>query len=1161
MTKSLKKMISLILVLCLCFSLAAPVMAASSRDSGNSIGGCTGQTTETEKSEEANDPELILVEDETTVSEDTELRASTYAIAPAGANSRAVVGAAEASYSLASPTYAELVSEDGENIATEYYWSADGNTYYPVRVTRTSETQTSGGNNGCPGSTSSTTYYSFILYDDQGNKLATIERITNLNSTVSLSSGALYTQGPLLKYFPVTMLNYDQTTMNNATAAKEISETVTEITQVTTMPTWSSLRATTSTNGTYTAETAYLYEENGEYYPVTVQLVVSGSYLSRRYAYSLIANGNTIASASGGSSVANNRVSGVTLYVNADPDGAKWNGIYFGPSGFQTVSAAYQDPANGTNVTRNYAVWNYWTGYINDQNQKQQYGTNQYSDNSAYVYQGLVEDEFENGNIKFTVPDAGIFDINDTSTKDVYTNVGLPFVYEDGYYTFNAKEHSARFVGGAASNKNLTYSEETQVGGNNDNKDGFFPFNDKTGVVGTEEYHFGMVATIPFSMTSNGKISSAADAEDIVFSFAGDDDVWVFIDGKLVLDLGGIHDSADGDINFAANTTTVKRTEDSLGKYSGAFHKDGAVTENEVVGKLFNDADGKGVLNTDIETFAATDEHTLTIYYLERGQNESNCKIRFNLPMKDYVSVKKVIDGQAVKDGDTDTITYTTGLEGLSDAQINVLNNLDFGFTLYNDGVPVKNASYNLYDANNQYVNTASTDSNGHFTLKNGETARFITSFDEAESYFVMEDIKDGFIATNFATSINTPSDKRANVASGEYTYYKLANDGYHYVTDINGNKPISNAYTVVGSDESEDSIAFVCNNYMNASLPRPSAIPADDMIVVDYGLPVVVDLFSNDMYLGDTIEISFPEKYNYNAVNGVYTAEFGTFTYDAAKKSITYTLNEQLTDVEKIEYTLTGTAVGENNQNVDASGTANVYIIPATSMYYEENFSDMVTFTGNWKEDLVSEDQYKSANQEPGVVGTTNDSPYGSDAAYLGDSHDSNGTSKYVDTTDGAASFTYTFTGTGTTFFARTTGDSAYMRVQVYDKDNNLVFTYFRDTSFKDENGKLVDLTNNDGAVGEEDVVLYNIPVCTWDAEDAGLGHGTYKVVVSLAKKTVGRTGALVYGDQFWLDGIKVINPLDPEQMKIAAPNSNYAIANSAYSRRRSKHDCNYTS
>ena len=76
-------------------------------------------------------------------------------------------------------------------------------------------------------------------------------------------------------------------------------------------------------------------------------------------------------------------------------------------------------------------------------------------------------------------------------------------------------------------------------------------------------------------MTADGKISSTSD-EDIKFEFAGDDDVWVFIDGKLVLDIGGIHDSVNGTINFAQNKTEISAT--SSGQTSGMFIKGGRST-------------------------------------------------------------------------------------------------------------------------------------------------------------------------------------------------------------------------------------------------------------------------------------------------------------------------------------------------------------------------------------------------------------------------------------------------------------------------------------------------------------------------------------------------------------------------------------------------------
>ena len=68
----------------------------------------------------------------------------------------------------------------------------------------------------------------------------------------------------------------------------------------------------------------------------------------------------------------------------------------------------------------------------------------------------------QNGNIHFTVPDGGIFDSGDTKTKEVYTNVGLPFVYENGYYTFDASQDSAYFSGTAASETNLTWNDTAE---------------------------------------------------------------------------------------------------------------------------------------------------------------------------------------------------------------------------------------------------------------------------------------------------------------------------------------------------------------------------------------------------------------------------------------------------------------------------------------------------------------------------------------------------------------------------------------------------------------------------------------------------------------------------------------------------------------------------
>ena len=230
-------------------------------------------------------------------------------------------------------------------------------------------------------------------------------------------------------------------------------------------------------------------------------------------------------------------------------------------------------------------------------------------------YSGLVENELdENGNIQFKVEDNGIFDENIEEGKDSYTNVGLPFVKQgNGFYKFDSTQFEAYFENGIPkSDVDLAWSDEKvkyYSDGGSAIK-GFFPFN--SGVNYKDAiYHFGMKIHTPFYMTENGQTSTG---EDITFEFSGDDDIWIFIDGKLVIDIGGIHNQISADINFANNEVIL---------YKG-------LKENGVVNTRTNLTDILGSdWNSDTEK-----EHTLSVFYLERGKGSSNCQVYFNLPTK-----------------------------------------------------------------------------------------------------------------------------------------------------------------------------------------------------------------------------------------------------------------------------------------------------------------------------------------------------------------------------------------------------------------------------------------------------------------------------------------------------------------------------------------------
>ncbi|MDO5804877.1 MAG: fibro-slime domain-containing protein [Eubacteriales bacterium] len=765
--------------------------------------------------------------------------------------------------------------------------------------------------------------------------------------------------------------------------------------------------------------------------------------------------------------------------ANGQSSISSWDGMYF--SGGNPVNGASNSkydtsPYLGDNTgkagkksysTETYAKWNYWGANVKNAG---------YTGN--YICSGLVEKSLDtSNNIVFTNTEPGLFRSDDTTNnygKEIYTNVGLPFQYDEttNYYTFNSNKMSAHFTSKhpAGSNTDLTYDTTPQTitdlsaQGKSD-KASWLPFDEGSSATMTSAtYHFGMQAVIPFSMTANGKMNAADEnSADIKFDFSGDDDVWVFVDGKLVLDIGGIHNEMAGTMNFATNKWTVLQSTDNTSNGTA-----GDMNSQKMTGKLFNTDSETGVLDTDRETFAATTSHTLTVFYLERGAGASNCKIRFNLPMEDSVSVKKLVSD---KDSAGSAISADTQ---------EAINNHEFAFKLFKNGEPLKNTNYIILDESNQPIDTATTAKDGTFKLKNKQTAKFVGQIpDDGNTYYVQEAEEDGW---------QTPSS----------SYTATAANGSEETGAANG--ATSAKVLIRGSNEANDQLNYTFTNVLT-HVDKTTIQPQDDKIVIDYGLPVEIDPLANDVVQNGT-----------KSIKSVTGAQFGEATIRGNK--IIYTLNKQLTDVETLTYTVKATASTEADSK---TAEAKIYIIPATSMYYEENFSDMAKFSASWTNEGTSGTVY----QEPGVVGTPNDSPYGSDNAYMnssGDSYgDSCGTSKYVSTADGRSkTFKYTFTGKGTSFFARTNSNSGYMRVRVTDEAGTVLHTLYRNTKYK--------------ADGE----LYNIPVFTWNAEK----YGTYTVTVTVSRPD--KAGS--YGTEFWVDGIRVMNPMNPESKNLTIAQDAYA-------------------
>lgn len=155
---------------------------------------------------------------------------------------------------------------------------------------------------------------------------------------------------------------------------------------------------------------------------------------------------------------------------------------------------------------------------------------------------------------------------------------------------------------------------------------GFFPFNETSTQCKASKYNYGFGTKLEFKfrLTDNGTVVGTDGKEHpIKFNFSGDDDVWVYVDGKLALDVGGAHGKVTGQIDFKNKIAKVSKTKKSQNESSKA----GEPTTSSVKIKGSN-----------------SDEHTLTMFYMERGMWESNMKVSFNFPDENEFAVEKKVD-------------------------------------------------------------------------------------------------------------------------------------------------------------------------------------------------------------------------------------------------------------------------------------------------------------------------------------------------------------------------------------------------------------------------------------------------------------------------------------------------------------------------------------
>lgn len=320
------------------------------------------------------------------------------------------------------------------------------------------------------------------------------------------------------------------------------------------------------------------------------------------------------------------------------------------------------------------------------------------NNHTYYAYQGLVKDTTSTGKatgeplLKGTGAVEPHFNKefllgkNSKNAKlgEVYDNVAFPFTKKQifgedqgvDYWCFDSKDTTLYLKQNSEQNSDSKYFLQSQSANNRESsknvsassnpKDpyGYFPFNEtaKPGVFSTYNYGFGTKLQMDFTLTDDGmveteKADGTTEKTSIKFFFSGDDDVWVFIDGQLALDVGGAHGEVSGLLEFGkadeknnSVTAYVSRV-----KTGGTSDKD--KDEKNVKSAVKTVTYNGEVINfyaqgTTLNDLGKGQKHTLTMYYMERGMWESNMAVAFNFPDNNELQVQKEVDLTNVTDDD-----------------------------------------------------------------------------------------------------------------------------------------------------------------------------------------------------------------------------------------------------------------------------------------------------------------------------------------------------------------------------------------------------------------------------------------------------------------------------------------------------------------------------
>lgn len=481
-----------------------------------------------------------------------------------------------------------------------------------------------------------------------------------------------------------------------------------------------------------------------------------------------------------------------------------------GGMGYATTSAAMADDAEQTSEQQagiSLGLHDYKRDTINDNHAlkfknfdgSKPYNTyNKYVGPAAGAYAGIVSKTLTDGYPTMADGKGSLDYLFGGKSDSAVTNYepagGLLTLDGNGYYGFDADSQNATYD--TVSNK-FTLNERQCT--NQSNTPCFAPFGSDTE---HNKYSFGMNLGAEFYMPEDGKVNN----QDMMFDFTGDDDVWVFIDGVLVLDLGGIHQALDGSINFSTGEIKYDK------KQSHGDTPAGTITQAfKNAGKTWDPV--------------AYKTHYLSFFYLERGDGGSNCKIKFNLPVKPSKAI----------DIEKETL-------GAIDA------NEKFQFQLFvNDSSTPYQGKYSVYDVSTNRVvqSDVPAGDNGVIELARSQFARVQSDdFTDDTTYKVRELNSSGYtVFANGSPMTQQGSGDSAYAETGPFTVGTTS-----HVTIVNSNVKPSNNKSIVKTDggDGDQYTLYLTASGDSTSSTVTTTTPADIVLVMDKSGSMKGDLDNN---------------------------------------------------------------------------------------------------------------------------------------------------------------------------------------------------------------------------------------------------------------------------------------------------------------------------